>query len=117
MVTKCGGLGSIRNQQKYDIQRPNAAATADAAGHIGERFITAGRRWGSPKSRGGREYFLFNQVQAEVSHIIEFQYDSLTKQIGPTWQLKLGSRAFEITAAYDVDEMRQVVRCECIEAR
>ncbi|MCA9052987.1 MAG: head-tail adaptor protein, partial [Planctomycetaceae bacterium] len=67
------------------------------------------------KTRGGRESYRFNQVQAEVSHLFEFRWDSLTKDVGPSWRIKHDERYFDITAAYDVDEQHAVVRCECVE--
>lgn len=113
----CDEIGS--RQHRVTIERPKT--TQDGAGHVDltqdSNWLEAGKRWSSMATRGGRESRVFDQVQAEVSHIIEVPYDSLTKTIVPKWRLKMGTRRLNITAAYDVDEQHRTIRVEAIEAK
>lgn len=113
----CGGIGS-RNR-RIAIERPST--TPDAAGHVDladdANWDEVGKCWSAMTTRGGREARVFDQVQADVSHIIEMPYNSLTKTIVPKWRLKMGTRRFNITAAYDVDEQHRTIRIEATEAK
>jgi SPP1 family predicted phage head-tail adaptor len=99
------------------IQQPSGSAGAD--GHFDE---TSSSNWdfvadrkAKITTRSGSEGYRFNQVQADISHIVEMRSDSLTRTIAAGWRLVFGSRVLDIRAAYDVDEMRQTVRCDCTE--
>lgn len=118
-MSKCGCDGAGSFDRRVVIERPNT--TGDAAGHVDlsddSNWTEVGKRWAAFVTRGGREARVFDQVQAETSHIIELQSDSLTRTIIPKWRLKLGTRKFNISAAYDVDENRKRVRVEATEAK
>jgi head-tail adaptor len=108
-----------RLKHRVTIERPGT--TKDAAGHVNlaldSNWTEVGKRWAAFVTRGGRESRVFDQMQAETSHIIELQSDSVTRTIVPKWRLKMGTRKFNINAAYDVDENRKRVRVEVTEAR
>lgn len=116
---KCGCDHAGERNRRVTVESPSG--TADAAGHvdltIDSSWTDEGQRWAKVITRGGSESRVFNQVQAETTHIVEMNSDGLTRTIIPKWRLKLGNRNLNITAAYDVDDQRQTVRCECIEAR
>lgn len=111
--------GDILTQRRLLLQKPNPASTPDANGHIDyaidANWTNVGYAWGTPKNRGGKEAYLFDQVQSDVSSIWDFKYSGLTKQIQSTWRLKLGQRFIEIAAVFDVDEARKTIRCLCVE--
>lgn len=117
MKCDCDSIG--QRNRRLAIERPKT--TPDNAGHVDlsqdSNWTEVGKRWASMTTRGGRESRVFDQVQAEVSHLIGLPYDSLTKTIIPKWRLKMGTRRFNITAAYDVDEERRTIRVEATEAR
>lgn len=113
----CGGC-STASQKRLTLQRP--AGTAGIDGHVdltddANWQTIATNVWGSFSTRGGSEGRAFDQVQADVSHIIEIPYrPSLT--ILPKWRLVSGSRVFNISAAYDVDEAHHTIRVHATEA-
>lgn len=85
------------------IQRPGT--TPDAGGHVD---LTQNSNWnpvGSRKfrfvSHGGREGRVFDQVQAETTHVLELTEDPLTKTILPKWRMKYGSAYLNFTAIYE----------------
>lgn len=94
------------------IEEPSG--TADAAGQIDLTVDTnwsqVGRMRARFLTRGGREGYAFRQVQSNVSHIIECVSTSLTRSITTKMRLRMGSRKFNITECYDVDEGRKTVR-------
>lgn len=112
---------SVASQQKVVLQRPKTDVEPDLSGHVDlsldANWETVGSVWGSPKTRGGSESYLFRQVQAEVTSIWDLRYSSLTSQIKPTWRIQFRGRTLNLSAVYDVDEARQTIRCECIEAK
>lgn len=116
-----GCNGGVTNQRRVTLQRVNESNTADAAGHTdydnNASWLDVCGRWAKIKTRGGKEFFLFRQVNAEVSHIVDFDYDSKTKDIKPSWRIRYGDqpRLLNIKAAYDVDEAHKTIRCECTE--
>ena len=120
-MTQCCTGGDLLAQKRVTLQKPNPTATPDASGHVDlsqdVNWTTVKAVYGTPKTRGGRENFLFNQVQAEVSSIWDFKYSGVTKQIEPTWRLALGTRRLNISAVFDVDERREIIRCYCIEGK
>lgn len=113
----CDTIGS---QKRVTIQRPKTSATPDAAGHINfntsSNWSDAGKRWATIKTRGGSENYLFNHIQSDVSFLVDLPYDSLTVTIGPSWRILIGTRELDISAAYNVDEANEKIRCECKEA-
>lgn len=101
------------------IEQPSG--TADAAGHIDltsdSNWIQVGRIKGRFITKGGRESFVFRQVQAETTHVIEVASTPLSRSIVPKWRLRIGTEKYNVTAAYDVDRMRKAVRVEATEVR
>lgn len=117
----CVGACRVANyQHTVQVQKPRAA-TADSGGHVDladdANWTTVGTRRAKFTTRGGAENYRFNQVQAQVSHLIELRYDGLTKAIGPEYRLKYQGRVFQISAAYDVDELHDTIRIEATEQR
>jgi head-tail adaptor len=101
------------------IEKPNPSATPGADNRVdltlNSNWIPVNSRAATFKTRGGTEGRIFNQVQAEVSHIIEMRSDPLTRQINPTWRLRYRQQVFNIVAAFDVDMRKKIVRIHAIE--
>lgn len=110
--------GKRRNRVRLD--RPKPTAEKDAAGQIDladeSNWQNVASRFARIVPRGGRESFRFQQVRAEVSHLLELPSDSVTRTIDPTWRIKFGSRTFQIDSAFDVEERMKMVQVYCIEA-
>lgn len=101
------------------VERPGA--TRDDAGQVDltddANWSAAGRIRGRFITKGGSEWYAFKQTQATTTAIIETPSTSISRSIEPSWRLKMGSRAFDITAAYLVDEIGKLVRIEVTEVR
>lgn len=87
-----------------DLENPANWRTVDSRAC---RFVT----------KGGREGMVFQQVRAEVTHVIEMRSDPVTRGILPTWRLRMDCRVFNVTAAYDKDERKQTVYVEVTEVK
>jgi len=122
-MARCGPCDNVdvASQKRVTLQRPDPDAEIDAAGHVDltnpANWINVGYAWGTPKSRGGREYYLFSQVQAEVSSIWDFRWSSVTSQIQPTWRIVYQGRHLNISAVFNVDEGDRIIRCHCVEEK
>lgn len=105
----CDDIGS--RSHRVTIEKPGGTAGDDGLVDLtlDSNWTQLGKRWAGFKTRGGAEGRRFNQVGAEITHLIDMTYDTLTRQIVPSWRLRKGSRKFNITAAYDVDEAHRTV--------
>lgn len=114
---KCACPALTRLTSRVTIEKPGGTAGED--GHVdltnNANWIPMGSRAAAFKTRGGAEARRFNQVGAEVTHLIEMRYGPLTRQIGPSWRLRMGQRKFNIVSAYDVDEGHRTVLVHAIE--
>ena len=107
--------------QRVSIERPKTS-NAGLDGHVD---LTDPANWELVEfrqcrflSRGGREGRAYLQVRADVSHIIEFRSDPLTRAILPTWRFGMGeTRKFNVVCSYDKDERKQSVWAQVIEAK
>ena len=79
-------------------------------------------RWAQIMTRGGREFFRGQQVQANVSHRLTLPTapgDPLLTQIdgglSSAMRVRLGSRVLDVTAAFDVDERHTEIELQCVE--
>lgn len=108
--------------QRVSIERPKSSDNAGPDGHVD---LTDPANWELVEfrqcrflSRGGREGRAYLQVRADVSHIIEFNSDPLTRGIQSTWRFGLGEcRKFNVVAAFDKDEKKQKVWCHVVEVK
>jgi len=71
--------------------------------------------WANIKTKGGREWWKSDKINAEVSHIIQVPYGRLTRKIDSEMRIRVGDRTINIVAAYDIDEQRQVIEMQCKE--
>lgn len=111
--TRCEGMERPRYKYTVTVQTP--AGTTGADGHIdltdSSNWTTSGTIKANFTSKGGREFVNGERVQADVTHVIETPSTSFSRGILPKMRMTYDSRTFQIEAAYDVDEMHQVVRC------
>lgn len=102
------------------VQKPGT--TPDAAGHVdlsqASNWSAAGTRRFRFLRHGGREGRVFDQVQADTTHVLEMQLDSLTKTMLPKWRIKYGTSLLNITAVYESpDYPKRRLYVEATEAR
>lgn len=107
--------------KRVTIERPKSSDNAGPDGHVD---LTDPANWELVESRqcrfvtrGGREGRAYQHVRADVSHIIEFRSDPLTRGILPTWRFGMDCRKFNVVASYDKDERKQNVWAEVIEVK
>ena len=75
-------------------------------------------RWSNIKTKGGREWWKVDTINSEVVAVIQVPYDRLTQNIDSEMRIKLGgNRIINIVAAYDVDEMHEVIEMQCKEPK
>ena len=107
--------GAGRRNVKVVIQAKGT--NPDATGHKvpnwdGDTF----ERSAAVITRGGAENRRFDQLRAEVSHIVYLVYDSRTRGITPAdFRLKLGDRVLNIGAAFDIDQAHAEIELHCTE--
>jgi len=111
--------GSGRFRTPVVIQKPRTAT--DAVNHAD---LSVDANWEDVASdraafqtRGGSESRVFDQIQAETTHLIELRSSPISRSIIPTWRLRIGHRKFNVRAAYEVDERGRLLRIEATEAR
>lgn len=71
------------------------------------RFIT----------KGGRESRIYSQIEATTNTVIRTPTTTNSKRIDPSWRLVMGTRKFNVAAAYQIDEVGREVQIEAIERR
>ena len=85
--------------------------TTDTAGQSVASWVTRFKRWVALIPRGGSERWLFEQVRAEIDHILHCDWDATLSEISPaTWRIKYGSRLMNIDAIFDPDGTRKTLR-------
>lgn len=101
------------------IQRVKSTATPDASGHVDKTLTSNWENFATIHvgftTKGGKEGRVFDQVQAEVGLIAQTRSNPTTRAINPTMRMMYGGRQYNIAAAYDVDQLKKVVRLELIE--
>ena len=85
--------------------------TTNTDGQSVDAWVTQFFRWVSMQTRGGRESFLFTQIGAEISHILNCDYTpELANAVPALWRAKIGSRILNIGAILDQDGNRKALR-------
>jgi len=88
----------------------NTPTTADD-GQTVASWATKYKRWVAVIPRGGSERWLFEQVRAEIDHVLHADWDSQLVDVSPaTWRAKIGSRYLNIDAIFDPDGTRKTLR-------
>jgi|CXWL01.1.fsa_nt_gi SPP1 family predicted phage head-tail adaptor len=90
--------------------------TKDASGHHVPDYAAKFDRSAEVLTRGGAETRKFDQLRADVSHIVKVTYDPETKLIRPrTHRLDLDGRKLNIGASFDVDNKHVEIELHCTE--
>lgn len=91
--------------KKVTIQQ--SAGTADAHGHVD---ITSASNWSTyttsyaaVKTKGGREFWKIDRVEADVSHVWHCPYSKTLAAATPKMRLVNDSVTYEIVSVIDVD--------------
>lgn len=108
--------------RRASIMRLRESLTPDSAGHIDEsnadnwRLVRANRKCRIIPS-GSREFLVGDQVNAQITHMIEFRYDSESKNYGAKDKAVIGDRTFNFSGpGMNVGEDDVLLRFPAIEA-
>ncbi len=120
MSKKCQQCGDVPFYNKtLTAEQPGTARDAagqtdltedanwDLVGRIRARFIT----------KGGSESYVFKQTLAETTDVIRCPATAIARSIDPSFRLTMGSRKFEITASYLINESGKEWQIEAKEAK
>ena len=104
--------------QSYDkkVTIERLTGTADAHGHIDQ---TAASNWSTyatafcaVQSKGGREFWKVQQVNADVTHVWDTQWSKTIAAATPDMRLKHEGVTYNILAVIDKDLAHQVVQIQ-----
>ena len=102
----------------YDkkIRIETLSGTADAHGFIDNTDDT---NWSlheaafaSVQSKGGREFWKVDQVNADVSHVWRCQWSKKLATVTPDMRLTHDGKTYEIMSAIDIDLAHEVVEIQ-----
>lgn len=92
-----------------DFQENSTTTATD--GQKTASWVTRFRRFVAVIPRGGSERWLFEQVRAEIDHLVHADWDERLSEIAPaTWRIKYGSRLLNVDAIFDPDGNRRTLR-------
>ena len=115
----CPTQKKTRYRHRLTVKSPSG--TADEYGQIdlddSDNATTEGTIKANFVSKGGREFFRGEQIQADVTHLLETPSKSLSRSLQPNWWLVMGSRTFQIVASFDVNEERNIVQIQVKESK
>jgi SPP1 family predicted phage head-tail adaptor len=119
-MLKCSDC-TQKPRYRYTLTLQSITGTAGADGQIDStndsNWTTTGTIQANFMSKGGREFVQAQRVQADVNLVAETPSNNFSRSITPAMRIIFESRVLQITAAYDVDEMRETVRIHLMEAK
>lgn len=101
--------------QRVTIQRP--ADVERASGGSPPEYEDWRAVWAAIEPITGNEYWLSNQVSAEVTHRIRMWADGLQNQLTTEHRIRFGSRTFDVSSIIDVGERHEELILMCTEQR
>lgn len=107
--------GKLRH--RVEIRKPTASQ--DSYGESDITWSVESRRWAAIEPLSGRELYVAQQVNPQVTHRIRMRYFSgLTSDRRIRYVAKTGAtaRIFNISPPLTVDERNREYRLDCIEA-
>lgn len=100
---------SGQRNDRVEFQQ-NVPTTGDDGQQIAA-WSTRFSRWVNLVPRGGGERWLFEQVRAEIDHVMHVDYDSDAAAMVPaTWRAKIGSRILNLDSIFDPDGTNRRLR-------
>lgn len=87
---------------RVEFQRNDPTTSDD--GQTVAVWTTRFSRWVNLVPRGGGERWLFEQVRAEIDHVMHVEWDSDAAAMTPAlWRAKIGSRILNLETIFDPD--------------
>ena len=104
-------------QQRIIIQR--RSSTLDAYGQEINSWTNIGTVWAEVKPLSGREKLRTNAmvVESQLTHQVTVRYSALflPSVDADAWRIMFGTRIFNITASWNVDEADKTIIFDCTE--
>jgi SPP1 family predicted phage head-tail adaptor len=104
-------IGKLRH--RIELQTKSEPEGLDGYGEPTESWTTLKTVWASIEPASGKQLFVAQQVQAEVSHVVTIRYYD---GFGPTNRVKFGTRIFSVNFVRNVDERNVYQELYCKEA-
>ncbi len=103
------GAGALRQRVTIQERVPNETSGADAPYYKSIKTV-----WASVEPLSGRELFIAQQVQAQVTHKVRVRY---TKEVAlsPKRRFLFGDRKLSIDSVANADERNVYLDCMCTE--
>ena len=90
------------------------ASTRGTTGEVVENWATYVTRWAIINPLVGREFFLAQQEQSEITVKVVIRYDSLTKLINPRdYRLNIGGVIYDIEVPINPQSMNREIQLMC----
>ena len=84
---------------------------------LDRNWTTYATRFANIQTKGGREFWKVDKVDADVNFLFRVPFDKRTVGITSEMRIRLGTRIINIAAVYDVDEMHDVIEMQCKEPK
>ena len=101
-------IGKLRHR----IELQEKTTGRDSFGSEVEQWNTKATVWASVEPIAGREYFLAQQVQSEVTHRIRIRYYA---GLQSDWRIRFGTKLFDILSIIDFEERHVEMQIMCKE--
>jgi len=105
-----------RRVHPITVQNRVSSASADAHGHVDKTAAASWQTYLTARAeimtRGGREYYRADILNAETTHVFRIPYSAAAAAILPDMRVIHDSLTYGITAAYDVDGLHAIIQIE-----
>ena len=109
-------IGGLAGEYDQRVTVWKDAPTTNADGQRVENSTEVGRRWCSIHPLSGRERFMAQQAQADVTHRVRMRSDTLTRTIRPThWLTMRDGTRLDIERVFDIDMRKIELELQCNE--
>lgn len=104
-------IGKLRH--KIEIQSRTEPETLDKYGESSGEWTTLISVWAAIEPASGKQLYVAEQIQAEISHVVTIRYYS---GVTARQRIKFGGRIFDINFVRNVDERSVYQELYCKEA-
>ena len=106
--------------KKVTVKKVDPNATADAHGHVDKsdasNWIQQSKQFCRTETKGGREFWKVDQVNAEVNCVFWCPYSTEAIAITPEMQIHWEGNTYEIASVVDVDLAHEEIEIQTVRA-
>ena len=104
-----------RRDRRITVQQLKAAA-ADDHGHVDQTLAANWETYTTARAevmtRGGREFFRADVLNAETSTVFRIPYSATTKAVTPDMRIQLDGITYGIVSVQDIDNAHVLIQIE-----